>query len=113
MSERPGGLPPKREIIRAIKDQRRRTLSFLSELDPPQYELEVTPGWRVREVLAHLITSDKATVTGRILPAVFRSMDYLEKWNERQVPRWANRDPGELLVGLDRWGRRFVRFVST
>jgi uncharacterized protein (TIGR03083 family) len=106
-------LPSKRDIISAIKDQRRRTLAYVSELDPSQFESEVLPGWRVREVLAHLITTDKASVTGAILPVVFRSMDYLEKWNERQVPRWANRAPSDLIVGLDRWGRRFARFAAT
>jgi uncharacterized protein (TIGR03083 family) len=106
-------LPPKRDIIRAIKDQRRRTLAYVSELDPSQFDSEVLPGWRVREVLAHLITTDKATVTGAILPVVFRSTDYLEKWNDRQVPRWADRAPSDLIVGLDRWGRRFARFAQT
>jgi uncharacterized protein (TIGR03083 family) len=103
----------KSEIIRAVRDQRRRTLAFISDLDAEQFDVEVLPGWRVREVLAHLITTERATLTGTILPAVLGSMAKLEAWNERQVPRWADRPPAELLVGLDRWGRRFARFAST
>ncbi|HJP65435.1 MAG TPA: maleylpyruvate isomerase family mycothiol-dependent enzyme [Actinomycetota bacterium] len=105
-------MPTKAEIIRAVRDQRRRTLDFVSQLDPEQFEVEALPGWRIREVLAHLISTDRATLTGAILPAVFGSMDKLEAWNERQVHRLAGRPPAELLVGLDRWGRRFARFAS-
>jgi uncharacterized protein (TIGR03083 family) len=70
------------------------------------------PGWRVREVLGHLISTDRAAVTGSILPVVFGSMEKLEAWNDRQVGKWADRAPADLLVALDRWGRRFVRFAS-
>jgi uncharacterized protein (TIGR03083 family) len=66
------------------------------------------PGWRIREVVAHLITSDRATVTGGILPVVFSSTDKLERWNDRQVTKWADRPVRDLLLGLERWGRRFV-----
>ena len=108
---RPGALPPKQDIIRAVTDQRRRTLSFVAGLDAAQFETEVLPNWRVREVLAHLITTDRSAVTGSILTTVFGSMERLEAWNERQVPRYANRHPADLLVALDRWGRRFARFA--
>lgn len=105
-------MPTKAEIIRAVRDQRRRTIAFVSELDAPQFEVEALPGWRIREVLAHLITTERATLTGAILPAVFGSMAKLEDWNERQVHKYAHRPPAELVVGLVRWGRRFARFAS-
>jgi uncharacterized protein (TIGR03083 family) len=105
-------VPAKNDVLRAVKDQRRRTLGYLSELDPEQFDVVVLPGWRVREVLGHLISTDRASVTGSILPVVFGSMEKLEAWNERQVGKWADRDPADLMVALDRWGRRFVRLYS-
>jgi uncharacterized protein (TIGR03083 family) len=104
----------KDEILRSVTAQRRTTLSFLRNLDPGQFDTPTAlPGWRLREVAAHLITTDRAAVTGTILPAVLLagSTDKVEAWNERQVPKWANRPVPDLLIGLDRWGRRFVRLA--
>ncbi len=105
-------MPAKSDILRAVRDQRRRTLAYLSELDPEQFDVVALPGWRVREVLGHLISTDRAAVTGTILPVVFGSMEKLEAWNDRQVGKWADRAPADLMVALDRWGRRFIRFAS-
>jgi uncharacterized protein (TIGR03083 family) len=105
-------VPAKSDILRAVKDQRRRTLAYLSGLDHEQFDVVALPRWRVREVLGHLISTDRAAVTGTILPVVFGSMEKLEAWNDRQVGKWADRDPADLLVALDRWGRRFIRFAS-
>jgi uncharacterized protein (TIGR03083 family) len=104
----------KDEIVRAIRGQRRRTLTFLRGLEPQQFDTPTAlPGWRLREVIAHLITTDKASVTGANLLAVAGSMDRLEQWNDRQVPRWANRGIPELLLGLDRWGRAMATLART
>jgi uncharacterized protein (TIGR03083 family) len=104
----------KDEIVRAIRDERRRTLSFLRGLEPEQFDAPTAlPGWRLREVIAHLITTDKASVTGANLITVLGSMDRLERWNERQVPKWAGRSIRELLMGLDRWGRGIHRLART
>lgn len=106
----------KDQIVRAIKAERRTTLSLLRGLDSAQFDTPTAlPGWRLREVVAHLISTDRAAVTGSILPAVFlaKNTDKVEAWNERQVPKWANRPVPDLLMGLDRWGRRFVRFAGT
>jgi uncharacterized protein (TIGR03083 family) len=104
----------KDEIVRAIRDQRRRTLTFLRGLEPRQFDTPTAlPGWRLREVIAHLIITDKSSVTGANLLAVLGSMDRLERWNDRKVPRWANRGIPELLLGLDRWGRGMARMART
>jgi uncharacterized protein (TIGR03083 family) len=106
----------KDEIVRSVKAERRASLSLLSELDPDRFDTPTAlPGWRVREVVAHLITSDKASVTGGIIPVVLmsRDTDRLEAWNEKQVPKWASRPVPDLLVGLDRWGRRFARLADS
>jgi uncharacterized protein (TIGR03083 family) len=101
----------KGEIIRALRSERRSTLTLLRELEPERFDTPTAlPGWRIREIAAHLITTDRAAVTGRVLPLAFGAspIDRLEAWNERQVPRWANRPEPELLLALDRWGRRFL-----
>jgi len=104
----------KDEIVRAIREERRRTLAFLRGLEPEQFDAPTAlPGWRLREVIAHLITTDKASVTGANLITVLGSMDRLERWNDRQVPKWAGRSIPELLMGLDRWGRGIHRLART
>jgi len=104
----------KDEIVRSVKAERRATLGLLRTLEPDRFDASTAlPGWRIREVVAHLITVDKATVTGTNLLVVFTSMERLERWNEGQVPKWAGRPVSDLLVGLERWGRRFARFVGS
>jgi uncharacterized protein (TIGR03083 family) len=102
----------KDEIVRAVRAERRRTLALVRRLEPAQFEAVATPGWRVREVVAHLITTDRATVFGSNLAAVFTSMERVERWNEGQVGKWADRPIPDLLLGLDRWGRRLARFFG-
>src|SRR5205823_4044604 len=41
------------------------------------------------------------------------SMARLERWNDKQSAKWADRPIGELLVALERWGRRFARLART
>ena len=104
----------KDQIVRAIRDERARTSSFLRGLEPDQFDTPTAlPGWRLREVIAHLVTTDKASVLGANLPIVLGSMDRLERWNDRQVPKWADRPVPDLLIGLDRWGRRMRRLAQT
>ena len=107
--------PTKDEIVRAVVAERRATLALLRPLDPARFDTPTAlPGWRVLEVVAHLLTTDRAAVTGAILPQMFRrSTDGLEAWNETQIPKWANRPIPELLAGLEAWGRRFARLVRS
>jgi uncharacterized protein (TIGR03083 family) len=102
----------KREIVRSIQNERLRTLTFLQGLEPAQWDTPTAlPGWRIREVLAHLITTDRAAITGKILPQVFGSMDKLEAWNDRQLAGWKDQPTEELLEALEKWGRRFATFA--
>ncbi len=102
----------KPEIIRAIRMERVRTLALLRTLEPERWEIEVLPRWRVREVAAHLITTDKGGVTGAVLPKVFSSTEKLERWNDKVVGSYADRPIPELLLALDRWSRRLVGIVK-
>jgi uncharacterized protein (TIGR03083 family) len=103
----------KTEIVRGIRMERGRTLGLLRALEPSQWEVEVLPGWRVREVAAHLITTDKASVTGSIFTKVVSSGEKLERWNDKVVGSYADRPVPELLLALDQWGRRLLRVVKT
>ena len=104
----------KREAIDAVRAQRARTIALLEDLTESQWGTEIVPGWRTREVAAHFITTDAASVTGKyVLWGVRRKpIPDIEAWNERQVSKWADRPIPELLEGLDKWGRRFARAIS-
>jgi uncharacterized protein (TIGR03083 family) len=104
----------KTEVLEAIRGQRARTLALLEPLSVEQWEIEVTPGWRTREVAAHLITTDEGALTGRMLAVGLRpqpdgGISAIEDWNNKQVSRWADRPIPSLLKGLERWGRRLER----
>jgi uncharacterized protein (TIGR03083 family) len=102
----------KDEILRSIRDERVRTTTFLRALEPPQWDTATAlPGWRIREVVAHLISLDVSALNGSILPVAMGSMERLERWNDRQVGKRANRPPSELILALERWGPRFVRLA--
>jgi uncharacterized protein (TIGR03083 family) len=100
----------KDQIVRDIVFERSRTLKLVRGLQETNLDTPTAlPGWRVREVVAHLISTDVAIVTGSILPQLLsRSTDRLERWNDGQVAKWADRPVQELILGLDRWGRRFA-----
>jgi uncharacterized protein (TIGR03083 family) len=101
----------KHEVVGAMRAQRARTLALTESLPASAWDTIATPGWRIREVVAHLISTDEAALTGRLLAFGLRPvpMEDIEAWNERQVLRWADRPIPSLLHGLDRWGRRFAR----
>lgn len=99
-------------ILRAVRAERRAFTALVASLDPAQFDTPtLLPGWRVREVVAHVISLDVTAFTFQLLPVAMSSMERLERWNDRQVVKRANRSPQQLLVALDRWGRRFVRLA--
>ena len=104
----------KREAIDAVRAQRARTIALLEDLTETQWETEIVPGWRTREVAAHLVSTDEASVTGKyLLWGVRRKpMAEIERWNERQVGKWADRPIPTLLHDLEKWGRRFSRALT-
>jgi uncharacterized protein (TIGR03083 family) len=103
----------KDEIVRSIRAERRSTFALLRTLEPPAYDTPTAlPGWRIREVVAHLITTDRGSVLGLNLFAAMTSMDRVERWNDDQVRAWADRPVPDLLVALTRWGARFARFAK-
>jgi uncharacterized protein (TIGR03083 family) len=102
----------KAEILRAIRAERSRTTTFLRTLERTQWDAPTAlPGWRIREVVAHLISLDVAALSGSILPQALGSMERLERWNDRQVGKRADRSPPELILALERWGPRFSRLA--
>jgi len=104
----------KAEVLHALRAQRAHTLALLEGLTPARWGEPVLPGWRVREVVAHLITTDEGALTGRLLRLGFseRPMSDVEAWNETQVGRWADRPVPALLAALDRWGGRMSRVLA-
>src|SRR5258706_1826872 len=104
----------KRETVDGVRAQRAHTLALLEDLTEAQWSTEIVPGWRTREVAAHLISTDEASVTGKYLLWGIRRkpMSEIERWNEQQVGKWADRPIPSLLHDLEKWGRRFSRAVS-
>jgi uncharacterized protein (TIGR03083 family) len=104
----------KQEVIDAVRSQRARTIALLEDLSEDQWEVEVVPRWRVREVAAHLITTDEASLLLKYAGLGFKRvpLSELEAWNDRQVEREASKPIPALIHALDAWGRRLVRVFS-
>lgn len=101
----------KHEVLEGVRDQRARTLTLLRSISERDWERIIVPRWRVREVAGHLVSSDEATLTGRVLGVGFSrtgdvALSKLEVWNDKQAGRWADRPIGEILKGLEKWARR-------
>jgi len=106
----------RRAVNDAIHDQRQRTLALLRDLPEADWERIVVPRWRVRELAAHMITTDEGTLSGRIFSIGFTKdavggIPKIEAWNDRQVARWADRPVPELLAGVEKWGGRLERLT--
>ena len=56
----------KAEVRDAIVAQRSRTVDLLRGFPDADWEREVVPRWRLREVAAHLVSTDEASLTGRL-----------------------------------------------
>src|ERR1051326_7948209 len=104
----------KEEVVGALRAQRAYTLAVLEDLTEAQWSTEILPGWRTREVAAHLVSTDEASLTGKFVLWGIKQkpIPEIEAWNERQVSKWADRPIPELLQGLEKWGRRFARVAS-
>jgi uncharacterized protein (TIGR03083 family) len=107
----------KRAVMEAVHEQRQRTLELMRGLPEAEWERIVVPRWRVRELAAHMITTDEGTLTGRILTIGFTKdavggIPKVEAWNDKQVARWADRPIPELMRGMEKWGSRLERFAG-
>lgn len=100
----------KAEVTLAVRSQRARTIELLRGLPEAEWERIVVPRWRVREVAAHLVSTDQASLTGRLLIIGLRQVpvEKLEAWNDEQVKRWADRPIEKILRGLEKWGNRIA-----
>ena len=105
-----GATYSKDEVTLAVRSQRARTIELLRGLPEADWERIVVPRWRVREVAGHLVSTDEASLTGRLLMLGLRQVPVskLEAWNDEQVKRWADRPIEKILRGLERWGRRIA-----
>lgn len=107
----PLGEEPMRKArgLEAARAQREHTALYLEALAPEDWDCPALPRWAVRDVVAHLIASDQASITGAIVkPMILGAGDRanVERWNDEAVRRWRDRSPEELVAALRRWGAR-------
>jgi uncharacterized protein (TIGR03083 family) len=98
------------DVVAVLRAQRGATIALLSDLPVDAWDELCLPPWRVRDVVAHLITIDEAAVTGRLLPLLrsARGRDDVENWNDVVITERAAADPATLLDDLDRAGERLA-----
>lgn len=112
----PVGEPDMRKArgLDAVHLQRERTVALLEGLGPGDWDRPCLPRWAVRDVAAHLVASDQASITGAIVrPLILAAGDrsVVERWNDQAVLRWRDCAPEELTAALRRWGGRTERLA--
>ncbi|HWH33454.1 MAG TPA: maleylpyruvate isomerase family mycothiol-dependent enzyme [Egibacteraceae bacterium] len=95
----------------AVAAQRARTVALAEGLTAEDWDLPCLPRWAVRDVFAHLVASDRASITGAIVRPLLGTSDraVVERWNDQAVRRWRDRPPQDIVDGLRRWGARIER----
>lgn len=106
----------KEEVIQAVRRQRARTVALCKSFGDKEWETPALPGWTVKHVIAHLVSSDSGGMTGKLLLLSFKKqtdggLSNVEAWNEREVKRWVGRPPRVLVKSLGDWGRRIERLL--
>ncbi len=99
--------PTLERIRKRMREEGEKTLAFFRSLDPTAWEQQVYQtgsGWRVREVLAHFLSSERGFQ--QILDDVLRGgqgaprdLD-IDTYNESEVPAYADASPQDLLEGF-------------
>lgn len=106
-------LQPK-AIADAIRRLRGTTLQTFDRLSDEQMEIEAVPGWSIADVFRHLADSDRGAVLAihlrEFLPG--RSLEDLERANDRNLERLRGVDRPTLRRELERWGTRLARVVA-
>lgn len=87
-------------LRRLARDERTDFAAFLATLSPPQWEAPtLCAGWRVRDVVAHVISYDE--LDGRALAARFAKGRFLpDRVNAVGLAEYHTRSPNELLALL-------------
>lgn len=88
-------------IWESVHQERATLIRDLRQLDPDDWSIETQcPGWRVRDVVAHLI--DTATTTPlSFLTAMVRAKFDFDRQNELGLKRYNSSDPAELVALLE------------
>jgi uncharacterized protein (TIGR03083 family) len=88
------------DVLSLARDERADIAEFLATLAPEQWEAPtLCAGWRVRDVVAHMISYDE--LDGRGLARRFVEGRFLlDRVNAVGVARYGSRSPHELLVLL-------------
>jgi uncharacterized protein (TIGR03083 family) len=107
--------PSPREVADLIGRLRADSVATLVRLTDADLATPALPGWSVGDVYRHLASSDRAAVTGRLLPhlAPGRRPEDLEPANDELVASLRGLGRDELCEELQRWGRRMVQLVRT
>jgi uncharacterized protein (TIGR03083 family) len=97
-----------KEIAAAMRDERTRLVAYLEDLPEAAWDKEsLCEGWRVRDIVAHLI--------GNAADIVAQKLDGAgsPEYNQRQVDERAGRSPAELLAEWAEAGPAFEAGIES
>ncbi len=88
------------DVRRLAREERADFAAFLATLPPEQWlEPTLCAGWRVRDVVAHVISYDELDARG-LLDCVVRGRFWSSRVNAVALARYGSRSPQQLLGSL-------------
>jgi uncharacterized protein (TIGR03083 family) len=85
--------------------------SLLESLGPDEWNAQsLCSDWKARDVAAHIVSLDQATLTGSFFLGLLPGRD-LQGVIDTGVAKWRDRDPADLIAGVRTWGRRQMRLL--
>jgi uncharacterized protein (TIGR03083 family) len=95
------------QIAAAMRDERQRLVSYLESLPDAAWDKpSLCEGWRVRDVVSHLI-GNAADIVAQNLEGAGS-----EEYNQRQIDERAGRSPAELLAEWAEQGPAFEAAIE-
>jgi uncharacterized protein (TIGR03083 family) len=89
-------------MLAMAREERQDFLTFLKTLSPEQWDAPtLCAGWRVRDVVGHVVSYDKLTF-GDLATRLVHGRFSLGRTNDLGVADCATRDPDELLAVFER-----------
>ena len=111
----------KHELIAELNTDRAKLLDLVARLDEAHAQTIVYGDWRVQDILAHIASGEKGTLTYAKMVAAGRPMGAsmsdgepfdLDRWNQAQVNKRRSKSLQEIVVELNANRKATLEYMS-
>ena len=113
-------MTPTQALVDELNRERAQLLALTAKLDEAHARIIVYGNWRVQDILAHIASGEKGSLTyakmicaNRPMPATFEGQPFeLDRWNEAQVEKRRGKPLAEIMSELNENRRATLAFVA-